>query len=168
MEEKSVGVSAALRFEHVSKTFVRANGDRETVLDDFSLDIAPGELVAVVGSSGIGKSTILHLAAGLEKPDSGRVQFAGGGRPRLGMVFQQPRLFDWLTVADNIAVAVKRRAATSPRRAPCWPRLAWRGTRAPTRWRCRAGSGSAWPWRAPSPLSPMRSCWTNHSARSMR
>jgi NitT/TauT family transport system ATP-binding protein len=106
MEEEGNGVSAALRFEHVSKTFVRANGDRETVLDDFSLDIAPGELVAVVGSSGIGKSTILHLAAGLEQPDAGRVAFTGGGRPRLGMVFQQPRLFDWLTAADNIAVAV--------------------------------------------------------------
>lgn len=98
-------MTPTLRFQHVDKTFVRPSGEREAVLDDFSLDIVPGELVAIVGSSGIGKSTLLHLAAGLEQPDSGSVQFSTG-KPRLGMVFQQPRLFDWLTAADNIAVAV--------------------------------------------------------------
>jgi len=97
---------SALRFEHVDKTFVRPSGEREAVLKDFSLEVAPGELVAIVGSSGIGKSTLLHLAAGLEQPDAGRVAFTAGRAPRLGMVFQQPRLFDWLTAADNIAVAI--------------------------------------------------------------
>ncbi len=107
-------MSASLWFEHVDKSYVRPNGERELVLENFSLEIRPGELVAIVGSSGIGKSTLLHLAAGLEKPDAGRVEFASAPgvtpalrrQPRLGMVFQQPRLFDWLTAADNIAVAV--------------------------------------------------------------
>jgi NitT/TauT family transport system ATP-binding protein len=105
-------MSASLWFEHVDKSYVRPNGEPELVLEDFSLEIRPGELVAIVGSSGIGKSTLLHLAAGLEQPDAGRVEFvtapgvAWRRQPRLGMVFQQPRLFDWLTAADNIAVAV--------------------------------------------------------------
>lgn len=99
-------MSASLRFEHVDKTFVRPDGTREPVLDDFSLEIVPGELVAIVGASGIGKSTLLHLAAGLEQADAGRVHVAGAGKPRLGMVFQQPRLFDWLSAADNIALAI--------------------------------------------------------------
>lgn len=98
-------MSVALRFQHVDKTYRRASGEREAVLDDFSLTVAPGELVAIVGSSGIGKSTLLHLAAGLEQPDAGVVEFSKS-KPRLGMVFQQPRLFDWLSAADNIAVAV--------------------------------------------------------------
>lgn len=106
MEKKVTGMTATLRFRHVDKTFVRPNGEREMVLSDFSLDVGRGELVAIVGSSGIGKSTLLHLAAGLEQPDAGSVEFATGHSPRLGMVFQQPRLFDWLTAADNIAVAI--------------------------------------------------------------
>jgi NitT/TauT family transport system ATP-binding protein len=106
-------MSTSLWFDHVDKSYVRPNGESERVLEDFSLEIRPGELVAIVGSSGIGKSTLLHLAAGLEQPDAGRVELVGTPQlnkaprqPRLGMVFQQPRLFDWLTAADNIAVAV--------------------------------------------------------------
>lgn len=99
-------MSATLRFRNVDKTFVRPDGTREPVLYDFSLDIVPGELVAIVGASGIGKSTLLHLAAGLEQPDAGQVHIASGGKPRIGMVFQQPRLFDWLSAGDNIALAI--------------------------------------------------------------
>ena len=64
-------------------------------------------------ASGIGKTTLLHLAAGLESPDSGAVELGRPTRPRLGMVFQQPRLFDWLTVARNIEIASE--AATGVR-----------------------------------------------------
>jgi ABC-type nitrate/sulfonate/bicarbonate transport system ATPase subunit len=96
-------MSGAIQFKHVDKTYIRAQGSKiERILRDFSLEIADGELVALVGPSGIGKTTLLHLAAGLEAPDQGAVAFADDGSSRLGMVFQQPRLLDWMTVQANV------------------------------------------------------------------
>lgn len=97
-----------IRFHRVDKAYRRPGAlKRETVLRRFSLDVGEGELVAIVGASGIGKTTLLHLGAGLERPDAGEVEIGTTGRrPRLGMVFQQPRLFDWLTVIRNIDLAV--------------------------------------------------------------
>jgi NitT/TauT family transport system ATP-binding protein len=62
--------------------------------------------VALVGRSGIGKTTLLHLAAGLERPDTGVVELdTGQEKARVGMVFQQPRLLEWRTVWQNIQLA---------------------------------------------------------------
>jgi ABC-type nitrate/sulfonate/bicarbonate transport system ATPase subunit len=95
-------MSGAIQFKHVDKTYVRAqSGKIERILRDFSLEIGDGELVALVGPSGIGKTTLLHLAAGLEIPDHGAVDF-NGRSVRLGMVFQQPRLLDWMPVQANV------------------------------------------------------------------
>jgi ABC-type nitrate/sulfonate/bicarbonate transport system ATPase subunit len=105
-----------IRFERVQKSFHRARtGEWETVLRDFSFEVASGELVAMVGPSGVGKTTLLHLAAGLDVADAGSVDT--GGSRRLGMVFQQPRLLDWLPVGHNIALAAEaagRDAAQAP------------------------------------------------------
>ncbi|GAA4535550.1 ABC transporter ATP-binding protein [Pseudonocardia xishanensis] len=87
----------------IGKTFVDArSGTPQQVLANFSLTVEPGELVAVVGASGTGKTTLLHLVAGLVQPDTGTVET---GDPRLGIVFQQPRLLDWLSVRENITLA---------------------------------------------------------------
>jgi ABC-type nitrate/sulfonate/bicarbonate transport system ATPase subunit len=101
-------MSAAVVIDGVSKRF-EAAGVPETIFRDFSLTVAPGELVAVVGASGTGKTTLLHLVAGLEQPDSGTVRVAPGehGSARLGMVFQQPRLLDWVPVRKNVELAVE-------------------------------------------------------------
>jgi NitT/TauT family transport system ATP-binding protein len=99
-------MSEAIQFRRIAKEFVRPqSGHIESVLREFNLDIEKGELVALVGPSGIGKTTLLHLAAGLEEPDHGTVQFGGSHGGRVGMVFQQPRLLDWISVRANVDLA---------------------------------------------------------------
>lgn len=80
-------------------------------LQDFSLSIAKGELVAVIGGSGCGKSTLLRLLSGLEAPTQGEISLEGRRLtepdPLVNIVFQEPRLFPWLTVADNIGFGLR-------------------------------------------------------------
>jgi NitT/TauT family transport system ATP-binding protein len=85
----------ALAFEHVSKTFP----DGTEALDDVSLDVAGGEMVAIVGPSGCGKSTLLRLAARLTSPSAGEIRATPGN---LGYVFQDPTLLPWRNVQRNV------------------------------------------------------------------
>jgi ABC-type nitrate/sulfonate/bicarbonate transport system ATPase subunit len=73
------------------------------VLDGVSLDLAEGKIVCLLGPSGVGKSTVLRIAAGLIAPDAGEVNMPPGA---CAMVFQEPRLLPWLTVAGNLALAL--------------------------------------------------------------
>jgi iron(III) transport system ATP-binding protein len=106
-------VSVQLR--GVSKSFGLTRAVREV-----SLEVAPGELVAVLGPSGCGKTTLLRLIAGFEEPDGGTVvvgdaTVAGPGcwvppeKRRTGMVFQDYALFPHLTVERNVAFGLERR-----------------------------------------------------------
>ena len=89
-----------LRIRGVAKTF----GAGTTVLNEIDLDVHPGELISLVGSSGTGKSTLLRIIAGLEEPSAGRVTYAGQPLERgsVGVVFQRPILYPHLSVKDNI------------------------------------------------------------------
>ncbi|MEV5651088.1 ABC transporter ATP-binding protein [Nocardia sp. NPDC052254] len=101
-------MSAGIELSNISKSFVSKKNHVQTVFEDFSLEVAPGELVSLVGASGTGKTTLLHLVAGLETADSGVVRVGANTAPvRTGMVFQQPRLLDWLSVTANIEIAAK-------------------------------------------------------------
>ena len=103
--------SVKISFQQVRKEFVirgEAGGpsDRFTALEDITLDVRPGEFLAVVGPSGCGKSTLLDLLGGLTAPTSGRILLDGrpieGPARDRGIVFQQYALFPWRTAAQNV------------------------------------------------------------------
>ncbi|MER7466465.1 ABC transporter ATP-binding protein [Streptomyces sp. NPDC097981] len=108
----------AARIEHVSKSFSGPAGS-QLVLDDISLDVAPGEFVTILGASGCGKSTLLNLVAGLDKPTAGTIETAG--RPAL--MFQEHALFPWLTAGKNIELALRLRGVAKADRRPEAERL---------------------------------------------
>ena len=89
-----------MRLDAVGKRF--ANG--YDALEDFSLDLKPGQFTSLVGPSGCGKSTVLNLMAGLSKPTSGQMSWGVAGKPDIGFVFQEPTLMPWATVAQNVAL----------------------------------------------------------------
>jgi putative ABC transport system ATP-binding protein len=104
-----------LEVRDVSKSFGGAAG--RLVLDRISLTVQPGEYVAIVGESGVGKSTLLNLIAGLDVPDGGRLLLEGRDlaqlddaartlvrRTRMGFVFQAFHLLPHLSVARNVAL----------------------------------------------------------------
>jgi NitT/TauT family transport system ATP-binding protein len=108
----TTAVDHAARIEHVSKTFPTPGG-QQLVLDDITLDVAPGEFVTLLGASGCGKSTLLNLVAGLDRPTAGSIE-TPGGRPAL--MFQEHALFPWLTAGKNIELALRLRGVPKQER----------------------------------------------------
>jgi iron(III) transport system ATP-binding protein len=109
----AVTFAARLTFEDVSRRY-----GATLALDHVSLDIAPGEILCLLGPSGCGKSTLLRIAAGVERPSSGRVllddqEVAGPNRfvpPEqrgVGLMFQDFALFPHLSILDNVAFGLK-------------------------------------------------------------
>jgi ABC-type uncharacterized transport system YnjBCD ATPase subunit/ABC-type spermidine/putrescine transport system permease subunit II len=138
-------------------------------VDGLNLDIAEGEICALLGPSGCGKTTMLRLLAGFEAPDAGCITLGGeiiaGGRTylaperaRIGMVFQDYALFPHLTVEGNVLYALGGRAgrnADARRGSPrCSSSSAWPTSAGASRTSSPAASSSASPWPARWPAPP--------------
>src|SRR5712691_10003107 len=103
-----------IRFRDVNKVFRRPNGDLVAV-ERLSFEVAPGEIVAVLGKTGCGKSTMFNLVAGLIEPTSGEVAVSGHDpfrdfeffRGKVGIVFQGDRLMPWRTALGNVLLGLE-------------------------------------------------------------
>lgn len=89
-----------IEFKNVSKSF-----DSLVVLDGLSFQVEKGEILAIVGPSGTGKSVTLKHIVGLLDPDEGEVKVSG--KPRIGYLFQSGALLAWMTVYENVALPLK-------------------------------------------------------------
>lgn len=101
------GRPIVLAAQQIELAYRQPNRAPNIVLRDFSLQLAAGEIIAILGPSGVGKSSLLRVLAGLQTPDQGTVSVNGerlqGPHPHLGFVFQDPCLLPWLTLAENVA-----------------------------------------------------------------
>jgi len=87
-----------LKLDHISKSF-----GKKTVLCDVSVCLGKTGVTAIMGASGIGKTTLLNIIAGLDKADSGYVESTF---TKVGYKFQEPRLFPWLTALENVKAVI--------------------------------------------------------------
>ncbi len=127
-QEQAADDTAAARVAGACKVYARGEA-AVTALDDVTLEVAPGELVAVLGPSGCGKSTLLNVLAGVDRLDAGQA-FVGGidlgraserelvtlRRERIGIVFQSFHLVPNLTATENVALPLALAGRRDPAR----------------------------------------------------
>jgi putative ABC transport system ATP-binding protein len=115
-----------LRLENLAKRFSK---ERAALFEGVNLELRPGEYLAIMGESGVGKSTLLNLLAGLDKPDEGRVLLEGADlsaldddaatllrRRTIGFVFQAFHVLPYLTVGQNVALPLDLLGVAEPER----------------------------------------------------
>ena len=104
-----------IRMQDVRMVFTSVDGDRFTAVDGLDLDVGSGDIVAIVGKTGCGKSTTFNLLLGLDPPTSGSVTLLGHDpyrefdffRSKLGVIFQTDRLLPWRTALENARVGLE-------------------------------------------------------------
>ncbi len=107
--------------ESINKSYQQPNGQQITILENISLELRPGEIVALLGPSGSGKSTLMRMIAGLISPTEGKILYHNrpliGLNPGVAIVFQSFALYPWLTVLENVELGLKAKGeAPDPRR----------------------------------------------------
>jgi NitT/TauT family transport system ATP-binding protein len=136
-----------VEFDHVRKDFMRGPRERYTAIADLDFTVEPGEIVAIVGQTGAGKSTALSLLLGLSEPTAGAVRIDGRSpyrdfeyfRGRIGIIFQQDRLMAWRTSLGNAVYGLEIVGVGRAEREA-----------AAMRWLARLGLGDsahAWPYQ---------------------
>ncbi len=152
----------------ISLVNVEKSFSRLTVLKHFNLAIKPGQFVAVVGRSGGGKSTLLRLIAGLDRPTAGQVLVdqkpVQGLNPHVRLLFQEARLVPWQRVVENVGIARGNNWRQDALATLSDVGLEGREEIGPRCFRAARNSASHWP--APLSASLPFFCWTNPSARS--
>ncbi|MFI6481440.1 ABC transporter ATP-binding protein [Nonomuraea sp. NPDC050663] len=105
-----------LSVREVGKTYTGAKGQQVTALADVDLDVAEGEVVALIGPSGCGKSTLLRMIAGLDGDFDGELMWTKPPRPGkdIGFVFQEPALLPWRSVERNVSLGLEALRDNSP------------------------------------------------------
>lgn len=107
----SASPAGRVRLDRVERTFPTRDGGR-TVLRDVTLEVPAGDILTIVGPSGCGKSTLLRLIGGLDTPTAGAISLDGeevrAHDDSTAIAFQEPRLFPWRTIAQNVAIGLPR------------------------------------------------------------
>src|SRR5258708_1853326 len=109
--ETTMSEAPLLELHSLRQSFPKPDGNQLLVLDDISVELAPGEIVGLFGRSGSGKSTLLRLIAGLARPSGGNITYLGrpvvAPAPGVAMVFQSFALFPWMTVLENVQLGLE-------------------------------------------------------------
>jgi ABC-type nitrate/sulfonate/bicarbonate transport system ATPase subunit len=110
---ESEGQYGCISATNIRKEFTRLDGEKVVALSNLNAEIRAGEFICLIGPSGCGKSTFLRLIAGLSTPTAGEIKlddvFIDRPGHERGLVFQDPTLFPWLTVYENVAYGLKMR-----------------------------------------------------------
>jgi len=114
-EASAAGGTAEILFEHVSKIFGEGGANAFLAVDDLSLDIRTGDMVAIIGKTGCGKSTMFNMITGLLDPSAGKVLVRGHDpfrnfdwfRGKIAVVFQNDRLLPWRSAIENVELGLE-------------------------------------------------------------
>jgi NitT/TauT family transport system ATP-binding protein len=110
MAPVTVGISVDI---YEKRYLGHAGAKSVTALRDLQACVAPSEFCVITGPSGCGKTTLLNIISGLDRDFTGTVHFEPIPAPKIGYVFQNPRLLPWRTVRENIALVLPHHAASA-------------------------------------------------------